>query len=99
MRKIEAMHNQYGLIENKCKYCCNFCSYTANKTWYKCKAYGISNSEATDWAKSNVACGRFNIPFDEEKEVPLLEKIKHSHSAMVDFPIDGQIEIAEWGKK
>ena len=99
MRKIEAMHNKYGIVENKCKYCCNLCSYRANKVWYKCKVYGISNSEATDWAQRNIACGMFNIPFDEENEISLLKKIKHSHSPSIDFSIDGQIAIKEWGKK
>ena len=92
MKKIEAMHNEYGKdVEHKCKDCCNLSSYTQSRTWYKCEAYGNTSGEATDWAKRNTACGKFNIPFDPNKTIPLIKKLKHE--PRIDEPLPGQITL------
>ena len=92
MKKIEAMHNVYGKdAEHKCKECCNLSAYSQNRTWHKCEMYGISSSEATDWAKSSMACGKFNIPFDANKNVPLIKKLKHE--PRIDEPLPGQLTL------
>ncbi len=94
LRKIKAMHKEYGLLESRqCKDCCNLKSYTQNRTWYKCEAYGVSSSEATDWAKSNIACGLFDVSFTEMKRMPLIEKLKRTTKKVEDKPIDGQISL------
>ena len=88
-RKIKAMHREYGRLDGrKCGDCCNLSSYTQSRTWYKCEAYGNSRSEATDWAKRNIACGLFNIPF--VYRIPLIQKLKHGPKPITEEPIEGQ---------
>lgn len=92
LRKIEAMHKEYGRLDNKkCADCCNLSSYRQNRVWYKCKAYGLSSSEATDWAKRNEACGLYGLDFDIMKRTPLIEKLKRSKKSIDEKPIKGQI--------
>ena len=58
LRKIEAMHSLFGTDpSHRCADCDHLCSHLYNRRYYKCEIYGDSNSEATDWAKSWVACG------------------------------------------
>lgn len=98
MRKIEAMHKEYGRLEGKkCGDCCNLSSYTQGRTWYKCEAYGVSSSEATDWAKRNIACGLFGVDFTVMRKTPLIEKLKRVKRQADDKPIEGQISFG--GKK
>jgi hypothetical protein len=81
-RKLPAMHELYGISEgNKCRNCCNLTqviTYGGKKrngrTYLKCRAYGDSGGEASDWGNNFLACGLYNIPFYEE---PLLERIKN----------------------
>lgn len=54
IKKIEAMYHYFGHGEGKCGDCSNLCTYTASRTWYKCKVYGESNSEATDNDREEV---------------------------------------------
>lgn len=56
------------------------------KRYFKCAAYGISNSEATDWGANYLACGFMNNLMDGW--TPLLEKIKRKNS-------DGQMEMED----
>ena len=94
LRKIDAMHKEYGRLENKkCADCCNLSSYRQSKVWYKCEAYGVSNSEATDWAKKNVACGLFGVSFTEMKRTPLIQKLKRSKKQVDNEPLKGQITL------
>ncbi len=61
-KKIAFMHKKYGVGEGKCKDCCNFQRWEIGNTRVrKCKLYGVSHSEATDWLASFDACGRFNV--------------------------------------
>ena len=92
-RKLPAMHYVYGTRQpHKCKDCDNFRRYEYhNKRYFKCAAYGISNSEATDWGANYLACGLFNIPIDNK--VPLLEQIKHQGRKMPTLPVEGQIAM------
>lgn len=95
-RKIDAMHMEYGKIEShKCSECCNLSSYTQSRTWYKCEAYGNSASEATDWAKRNIACGLFNKPVNTLERIPLIEKLKCLPREIIEEPIKGQFAIDE----
>jgi hypothetical protein len=52
-RKIEAMYREYGKDHaHRCADCPNLCIYvTPSHTLYKCMAYGVSASAATDWTK------------------------------------------------
>lgn len=59
-RKKEAMYEFFGKIDNVCANCCHLLGDTG--CYRKCEVYGVSHSEATDWALSWQACGLFNQP-------------------------------------
>lgn len=56
--------------------------------WYKCACYGLSASEATDWAQRWTACGLYGY---QAPDVPLLDRIKHAPRRKPDAQIEGQI--------
>lgn len=62
LKRIEYMHAHHGKTRGmKCEYCSQLTSITfCGRRRYKCKMYGVTSSEATDWAKGNEACGRFS---------------------------------------
>lgn len=99
-RKITAMHREYGKdCAHKCADCPNLFVYIANKTktCYKCMAYGVSSSEASDWAKSWTACGMYGHPA-RKGDTPLFERLKHAKRKADVEPLDGQISMWEEGK-
>lgn len=92
-RKIAAMHREYGKdCAHKCADCPNLCVYMANKTWYKCAAYGVSSSAASDWAKSWTACGMYGEPLDAD-HVPLIKRL--TSTKQQEKPLDGQMTFLE----
>ena len=94
-RKITAMHREYGKdCAHKCADCQNLCVYMANKTCYKCAAYGVSSSAASDWAKSWTACGMYGHPA-RKGDTPLFERLKHAKRKADVEPLDGQISMWE----
>lgn len=94
VRKINAMHSKYGMKSGCfCRDCDNLIAgYYHDKKYKKCLWYGASHSEATDWAFSYTACGKFNIPFDESRHIPLMQTLKHEHIPE-SRPINGQISL------
>jgi len=60
LRKSEFMWHMYGKREDKR---CGDCQHMIIKygdqpaSYFKCKFYGDSSSEATDWRKKYIACG------------------------------------------
>lgn len=61
IRKIDLMHQVFGVCPGKkCQYCDNLIVQQANRRYYKCEVYGITNSEASDWRLSYDACGMYN---------------------------------------
>ena len=95
-RKINAMHKEYGIthIYHQCKECCNFVKGRYHDTILrKCKAYGLTHSEATDWAGKNDACGMFGVPFEATKRTPLIDVLKHNKKEIDNTPLDGQEEF------
>lgn len=94
MRKIEAMHHHYGKTGGICKNCCNFDMYQCSgKRVSKCTAYGLSHSEASDWSGRHQACGKYNVPFDNEKETPLIVVLKRGKRETEDIPCENQIGL------
>ena len=102
-RKIEAMHKMFGYSNkmfhygnkmfhygnNQCANCNHFLTYGwRGRNYFKCEIYGISNSEATDWRNSYIACGLFN---KETPEKNIYKSLQHNHKT--EGPIDGQIAI------
>ena len=95
-RKLPAMHHVYGLSStpHKCKECSNFHVYEYHgKRYFKCAAYGISKSEATDWCANYRACGWFNCSMDNW--TPLFDRIKSERSNGAPVPIVGQVTLAD----
>lgn len=61
IRKIDLMHREFGFSTgHKCQYCDNLIVQQANRRYYKCEVYGITDSEASDWRLSYDACGMYN---------------------------------------
>lgn len=61
-RQLHVMHGQYGQTEGRT---CGECVHCQRTDWematqvYKCLAYRISHSSATDWRRKWPACGKF----------------------------------------
>ena len=92
-RKIAAMHKEYGKsYGNKCAGCPSLvCHEGHTRRYYKCKAYGDSMSDATDWARSWPACGLYGQPVDKDR-TPLIERLKHAKRPNNE-PVEGQISM------
>lgn len=96
-RKIVLMHKIFGAKEDHtCGECSNFVSEKyKSRVLQKCKAYGLTHSEATDWVKRWTACGLFN---EQYIGVPVIEVIKGktvAFSIHFEEPMDGQISFDE----
>lgn len=63
-KRIDLMHLYFDKkAGEKCGNCCNLVTIHMNeRVVRKCRAYGITYSSATDWAKKHEACGLFNKP-------------------------------------
>lgn len=95
-RKIEAMHAEYGTRHNICKYCPHFRRYLmpGGRAVLKCRAYGVTRSEATDWRANWPACGMFDKQLPPlSLYVPMIERIKHAERKKPEEPVKGQIEM------
>ena len=92
-RKIEAMHLLYGKSDGICGDCPHFIEgYYHDKKLFKCEAYGITHSEATDWRKKWVSCGLRHSGLPEGK--PVIDRLKRERRAFtVQEQIEGQISI------
>lgn len=95
-RRIAAMHKRFGTNYGLC---CKECSHLISGMWhdrnyYKCEIYGMSHSEASDWRRSWMACGMYNVPQDMGRWVPLMEQIKHSPK--IEPPLEGQMRVEEF---
>lgn len=89
MRKIDAMHHYYGYGCGICGECPHF----QDKGWYdkhyfKCRVYGSSNAESTDWRKGYTACGLIDKPFPAD-ERRIVDRIVASRAE--EKPIPGQM--------
>lgn len=91
-RKIEAMHQLFGYEDGFCKDCSNF-SEKKNE-YFKCKIYGKTRSEATDWRKSYTACGLFNKEYSGDVEI--IEYLNRGKKAANDEQIPGQMSIEDF---
>ena len=90
VRKIEAMHKYYGYGSGRCEHCPHFQKKVFDKTYYKCLVYGNSNSEATDWRCSYLACGLIDKPFPTD-ETRIVNRIIASKRESE--PLPGQIAM------
>ena len=95
-RKIEAMHEHFGIDENhKCKECSNFLKGTyRDRTYSKCIVYGCSHSFATDWAGRNTACGMFDEVYKGRDVIEILKRSQRIREA--EEPLKGQMGWFEY---
>lgn len=91
MKKIELMHHLFGIKTGFCKDCEHFYRKQYSGTYRKCKVYGDSCGEGTDWKATYMACGLYpDVPYNGRKVVELVKrgKIKELES-----PLEGQIKM------
>lgn len=94
LRKIALMHRLFGVCDG---HACRDCSNLVNGRYHdriltKCKVYGLTHSEASDWAGRWQACGMFNKPWDKQpvmREVVPERKRKEADNT----PMEGQISL------
>ena len=95
LRKLDLMHRYFGKCHgHTCGECQNLVTYDyRSKTYRKCKAYGETNSEASDWAKRWLACGLFNKPWDGKPIIRLVTPSRKDKQEMQNTPLEGQLSM------
>ena len=97
-KPVELMRRLYGGCPgcHICAECCNFTViHAGRKKLFKCKAYGVTCSSASDWAKRWEPCGLFGKPADR----PMVTTGQKMAFAKAERPvesrpqIEGQIEM------
>lgn len=89
-RKIDRMHALFGIyIGHTCGECCNFVSgQYRSKILRKCMVYGLTHSEASDWAKSWTACKMFDHEYRGRPVIEVNDQKKEP-----DTPLHGQTDL------
>lgn len=92
IRKIDLMHREFGFSPgNKCRTCEHFWRGRYHNYMYsKCKVYGMTNSEASDWSGRYDACGMYNKEYDGGDMIRLVRPDKAP-----DTPIVGQMALTD----
>ena len=88
-RRIEAMYALFGKGTGICKDCKYFRGSVGS--YKKCRVYGISSSEATDWRMKWPACGLKDKEYTGD--TPIIEVLKHSKRYLEEQQCDGQMEM------
>lgn len=93
LRKIDLMHRIFGKCDgHTCGECSNLVDYGSN-SYKKCRAYGVTSSEASDWAKRWLACGLFNKPWGDKPIMRLVRPTRKDREEAQRIPLDGQIRM------
>lgn len=94
MRKVSAMYKWSGGTDyrNTCYECKNCRKIRkGSRTVYKCLSYGNTDSSATDWKPSYIACRAFNqVP-------PIIPVFEHGTGKAEEFP-EGQMSLFDFMK-
>lgn len=93
-KQPERMHKQFGRDHiHKCGTCCNFVrGRYHDRILQKCKRYGLTHSEASDWAQSWQACGMYDRPLPDG-ERPLMEYVGRRREPEGEVP--GQVGLKD----
>ena len=91
-RKIDAMYERFGIASGLCGNCPHFRTFQYVKTYFKCAAYGITPSEATDWRKSYPACGLITQELPDR--MPVIDEIRYIREPE-EIQCEGQIGMEE----
>ena len=94
LRKIALMHRLFGVCDgHACRECSNLVKVRYHdRILTKCKVYGLTHREASDWAGRWQACGMFNKTWDKHpvmREVVTERKRKDADNT----PLEGQISL------
>lgn len=92
-RKIDLMHRCFGKTDG---HTCGECSNLVEGRYHdkilrKCKVYGMTHSEATDWAKRWLACGMFNKPYTGGPIMQLVKRSSNRPPQTPEEPLEGQM--------
>lgn len=95
LRKIDLMHKFFGICEGRT---CGECSNLVEKPYHgrmyrKCRLYGETNSEASDWAKRYLACGRFNAPYNGGPIIEYVRPVRTSREEAQRIELEGQMKL------
>lgn len=99
-RKIEAMYSTFGVFHGKT---CKDCPHLIRRifhggNYYKCRVYGVSSSEATDWRLKWTACGAFDKIADGNAS-PIYKRLQYVRIETPENPsipvCEGQITMEE----
>ena len=92
-KKIDLMHKQFGTCQgHACKECSNFVRGRYHDMMLrKCQVYGLTHSEASDWAGKWAACGMFNQEYSGR---PIIE-LRRGVPKLPLEPVEGQITLFE----
>lgn len=89
LKKIRLMHCLFGKVDEICKNCSNLRYLSCgNHNVTKCKYYGETNSEASDWVQKWQACGMFNMPWDGRRMMGIYVREEAKEAQF-----DGQIKF------
>lgn len=90
------MHHIFGKSDkpHTCKECSNFVKGEYHtKTLQKCKVYGLTHSEASDWVQKYQACGMFNKEWNGNR---IIDLVKHNSFRKKETIIpEGQLSFEE----
>ena len=92
IRKQQLMYKQFGMCDG---HVCGECSNLIEGSWghKKCKVYGDTSSEASDWAKRWLACGMFNKPYTGGPIIELVRPARKQAATTIEEPLEGQISL------
>lgn len=58
LKRIAMMHRRHGVTPGQtCGTCQHLTSHGHNRTYFKCRRYGVSSGSGTDWRLKWAACG------------------------------------------
>ena len=95
IRKQQLMYKHFGMCNG---HLCGECSNLVEGRYHdkilrKCKVYGLTHSEASDWAKRWQACGMFNKPYTGGPIIELVKRSSNKPPQAPEEPLEGQMTL------
>lgn len=96
VRKIDLMHRLYGTDNGTCGDCCHILEFRYHdRMLRKCGVYGMTYSDASDWAKRWQACGLFNQDTNCENVIAMVRRESKKAEPPMQTVLDGQIRLED----